>query len=217
MSKAANAGFSKNRLENIERFFQKKYVDPQILPGTLTQIWRRGELVHTGLTGHMDLERNKKMREDTIFRIYSMTKPITAVALMMLVEEGKLGLDDAVHIHIPQFKNLRVYASGVPSLVENTAGQFLTIPWKRPMKVVDLVTHTSGLTYGFMWRTAVDAAYRHQKINDWQTYRVTAGFGLRIVVPMLGPVPIALDFGFPIVKGPGDKEQIFSFWLGFFH
>lgn len=176
MSKAANAGFSKSRLENIERFYQKKYVDPQILPGTLTQIWRRGELVHTGMTGLMDIERNKKMREDAIFRIYSMTKPITAVALMMLVEEGKLGLDDAVHIHIPQFKNLRVYASGVPSLVENTAGQFITLPCERPMKVVDLVTHTSGLTYGFMWRTAVDAAYRAQKVNDWQTPGGLEGF-----------------------------------------
>ncbi len=191
MSKAANAGFSKSRLEAIDRFYQKKYVDPQILPGTLTQIWRRGELVHTGMTGHMDLERGKKMREDAIFRIYSMTKPITAVALMMLVEEGKLGLDDAVYIHIPQFKNLRVYASGVPSLTTNTAGQFMTLPCKRPMKVVDLVTHTSGLTYGFMWRTGVDAAYRHERIGDFNTPGGLEGF-----IEQLAKLP--LDFS------PGD-------------
>ena len=76
----------------------------------LTMVYRRGELVHTGMAGHMDLERGKPMREDAIFRIYSMTKPITAVALMMLVEEGALGLDDDVATHIPSWKNLGVYA-----------------------------------------------------------------------------------------------------------
>src|SRR5215469_1540266 len=187
MGKAANAGFSKSRLEAIDRFYQRKYVDPQILPGTLTQIFRRGELVHTGMTGHMDIERNKKMREDAIVRIYSMTKPITSVALMMLVEEGKLGLDDEVHKYIPSWKNMRVYASGMPSLVENTAGQFITVPCERPMKVVDLVTHTSGLTYGFMSRTAVDAEYRKQKVGEFQTPG-----GLDAFIEQLAKIP--LDF-----------------------
>ena len=69
------------------------------------------------MSGHMDLERGKPMREDAIFRIYSMTKPITAVALMMLAEEGPIGLDDDVATHIPSWKNLGVYASGMPSLL----------------------------------------------------------------------------------------------------
>src|SRR6201999_4252490 len=98
---------------------------------------------HNSFAGSMDLERNKPWREDAIVRIYSMTKPITAVALMMLVEEGKLGLDDAVATYIPSWKNLRVYASGMPSLVADTSGQFITVPCERATEVVDLVTHTS--------------------------------------------------------------------------
>ena len=187
MSKPENAGFSSARLKTLDRVMKSRYVDSGLLPGTLTQIWRKGEEVHTASAGLMDLERNKPMREDAIFRIYSMTKPITAVALMMLAEEGKIGLEDDVHTHIPSWKNLRVYASGVPSLVENTAGQFITTQPKRRMKVVDLVTHTSGLTYGFMWRTGVDAAYRHHKIGDFQTPG-----GLDAFIEQLATLP--LDF-----------------------
>jgi CubicO group peptidase (beta-lactamase class C family) len=73
------------------------------------------------MSGHMDIERGKPMREDAIFRIYSMTKPITAVALMMLVEEGLIGLDDDVATHIPSWKNLGVYASGMPTLLAGAA------------------------------------------------------------------------------------------------
>jgi CubicO group peptidase (beta-lactamase class C family) len=127
------------------------------------------------------------MREDAIFRIYSMSKPITAVALMMLVEEGLIGLDDAVHTHIPSWRDLGVYASGMPSLLADTPPSFLTDPVSRPMKVVDLATHTSGLTYGFMMRTAVDAAYRKAKVTD----RQTAG-GLQGMVDQLAQIP--LDF-----------------------
>jgi CubicO group peptidase (beta-lactamase class C family) len=187
MTKPESVGFSSERLGRIDRFFKERYVDPGILPGTLTQIYRKGEHVHTGMTGSMDLERGKKMREDAIFRIYSMTKPITSVALMMLVEEGKLGLEDSVHTHIPSWKNLRVYASGVPSLTTNTHGQFITTPVKRPMKVLDLVTHTSGLTYGFMTRTSVDAAYRKDKIGDFSTPG-----GLDAFIEQLSKLP--LDF-----------------------
>ena len=187
MSKPENAGFSSSRLKKIDELFKARYIDKNVLPGTLTQIVRKGETVYTSALGLMDIERNKPMREDAIFRIYSMTKPITAVALMMLAEEGKLGLDDDVHTHIPSWKNLRVYLSGVPSLVENTAGQFITKPPTRRMKVVDLATHTAGLTYGFMTRTAVDAAYRKQKVGEFQTPG-----GLDAFIAQLAELP--LDF-----------------------
>ena len=154
MGKPENAGLSSKRLATLDKVMKERFVDTGLLPGLHTQVWRRGELAHNGMCGSMDLERNKPWREDAIVRIYSMTKPITSVALMMLVEEGKLGLDDAVQTYIPSWKNLRVYATGMPSLVESTVGQFITTPCERPMKVVDLVTHTSGLTYGFMSRTA---------------------------------------------------------------
>src|SRR6185312_17298428 len=108
---------SSSRLATMDRVMAARYVDGGFLPGILHQVYRKGQLVHTGMAGHMDIERGKPMREDAIFRIYSMSKPITAVALMMLVEEGVIGLDDAVHSHIPAWKNLGVYASGTPSLL----------------------------------------------------------------------------------------------------
>jgi CubicO group peptidase (beta-lactamase class C family) len=187
MAKPENLGFSSERLKKLDGLLKTRYVDTSIFPGTLTQIYRKGEEVHTAAIGQMDLERGKKMREDAIFRIYSMSKPITAVALMMLAEEGKLGLDDDVHTHIPSWKNLRVYVSGMPSLVENTQGQFITRAPERRMKVVDLVTHTSGLTYGFMSRTAVDAAYRRNKVGEF----ATPG-GLDAFIEQLSTLP--LDF-----------------------
>jgi CubicO group peptidase (beta-lactamase class C family) len=180
-------GMSSARLARLDEVRKGRYVDGGYLPGMLTYVYRKGHLVHTGICGHMDLERGKPMREDAIFRIYSMSKPITAAALMMLVEEGLIGLDDAVHVHIPAWKDLAVYASGMPSLLADAPPSFLTTPVLRPMKVIDLATHTSGLTYGFMMRTAVDAAYRKVKVTERQTLG-----GLQGMVDQLAQIP--LDF-----------------------
>jgi CubicO group peptidase (beta-lactamase class C family) len=185
--KPETVGMSSARLTRLDHVMKGRYVDGGYLPGMLTQVYRKGHLVHTGICGHMDLERRKPMREDAIFRIYSMSKPITAVALMMLVEEGLIGLDDIVHSHIPEWKNLGVYSSGMPSLLPDAPPSFLTTPVQRAMKVVDLATHTSGLTYGFMMRSAVDAAYRKAKVVD----RETPG-GLQGMVGQLAQIP--LDF-----------------------
>jgi CubicO group peptidase (beta-lactamase class C family) len=183
-------GLSSSRLATLDRVMASRYVDSGALPGLITQIYRRGEIVHTGLAGHIDLERGKAMREDAIFRIYSMTKPITAVALMMLVEEGLIGLDDAVHTHIPAWKNLGVYASGVATLLANQPASYITKRPQRHMKVVDLVTHTAGLTYGFLMRTAVDAAYRKARIADFQTPG-----GLEAMIDQLSRLPLEFSPG----------------------
>jgi CubicO group peptidase (beta-lactamase class C family) len=188
--KSETAGFSKARLERLDRVMAERYVAGGHLPGILTQVYRKGELVHTGMAGHIDLERDKPMREDAIFRIYSMTKPITAVALMMLVEEGLIGLDDAVHTHIPAWKRMGVYASGVPTLLADQPPQFMTTQPDRPMKVVDLVTHTSGLTYGFMMRTSVDAAYRKLHLGQFDTPG-----GLDTFIEQLAGVPLEFSPG----------------------
>jgi CubicO group peptidase (beta-lactamase class C family) len=185
--KPETVGMSSARLARLDEVMKRRYVDGGYLPGMLTYIWRRGHLVHTALSGQMDIERGKPMREDAIFRIYSMSKPITAVALMMLVEEGLIGLDDTVHSHIPAWKDLGVYASGMPSLLADAPPSFITTPTSRPMKVVDLAIHTSGLSYGFMMRSAVDAAYRKAKVTD----RQTAG-GLSEMIDQLAKIP--LDF-----------------------
>jgi CubicO group peptidase (beta-lactamase class C family) len=187
MTKPETIGLSSARLARLDEVMKRRYVDGGYLPGLLTYVYRKGQLAHTSLAGQMDLERGKKMREDAIFRIYSMSKPITAVALMMLAEEGLIGLDDAVHTYIPEWKDLAVYASGTPSILPTGAPTYMTTPVQRPMKVVDLATHTSGLTYGFMMRTGVDAAYRAAKVVDRQTEG-----GLKGMIGQLAQIP--LDF-----------------------
>jgi CubicO group peptidase (beta-lactamase class C family) len=184
-----HAGLSTERLARLDRIMATKYVDTGHLPGILTQIYRRGEIVHTGMAGHIDLERGKPMREDAIFRIYSMSKPITAVALMMLVEQGLIGLDDDVATHIPSWKNLGVYATGNASLVGGPQS-FITTPPVRPMKVIDLATHTSGLTYGWMNRTSVDAAYRRADVSA-----LTTEGGLEVMVERLSTIPLEFSPG----------------------
>lgn len=190
MTKPETVGLSSTRLQTLDRVMTERYVESGALPGIITQVCRKGEIVHTGLSGAMDRERNKAMREDAVFRIYSMTKPVTAVALMMLVEEGKLGLEDEVQTHIPSWKNLGVYATGMPSLITDGPTQLLTTRPKRPMKVVDLVTHTSGLTYGFMNRTMVDAEYRKLKVGDFQTPG-----GLDTFIEQLSKLPLEFSPG----------------------
>jgi CubicO group peptidase (beta-lactamase class C family) len=100
--KPETVGMSSARLARLDEVMKRRYVDSGYLPGVLTYVYRKGHLAHTGRCGRMDIEPDKPMREDAIFRIYSMTKPITAVALMVLVEEGLIGLDDDVHSHFPR-------------------------------------------------------------------------------------------------------------------
>jgi CubicO group peptidase (beta-lactamase class C family) len=136
--KPETVGMSSARLARLDDVLQRRYVDSGYLPGVLTYVYRRGQLVHSGICGQMEVERGKPMREDAIFRLYSMTKPITAVALMMLAEEGLIGLDDAIDSHIPAWKNLGVCATGLPSLLGEAPLCFAATPTQRPMKIVDL-------------------------------------------------------------------------------
>ncbi|MEE8399366.1 MAG: serine hydrolase domain-containing protein [Desulfobacterales bacterium] len=153
-----DVGLSSDRLARIAPHLLQSYIDPKKISGAITLIARRGEIAYFSPVGMMDLEREKPMAEDTIVRIYSMTKPITSVALMMLYEKGLFALHDPVEKFIPEWRNLRVFASG-------NLPDFLTVPPSRPMNNQDLFTHTSGLTYGFMERTNVDAAYRKCEIG----------------------------------------------------
>jgi CubicO group peptidase (beta-lactamase class C family) len=150
---------SQAALDRVEAHLKHRYIDTGRFPGTQLLVYRRGKVVHSAVQGYADIERKVPVKDDTIFRIYSMTKPITSVAFMMLVEEGRVTLDEPVHKYIPQWNNLGVFVAG-------TAPPFLTRPLSRPMLIVDLLRHTSGLTYGFMQRTNVDAAYREAKIGE---------------------------------------------------
>ena len=154
-----SAGMSKAAFDRLEAHLKHHYIDPGRFPGTQLLVYRRGKVVHSAVQGFADVERKALMRDDTIFRIYSMTKPITSVAFMMLFEEGRVALDEPVHKYIPEWKDLGVFQAG-------TAPAFLTRPPSRPMLIVDLLRHTSGLTYGFQQRSNVDAAYRENKIGE---------------------------------------------------
>jgi CubicO group peptidase (beta-lactamase class C family) len=154
-----SAGMSKAAFDRLEAHLKHRYIEAGRFAGTQLVVYRRGKVVHSAVQGFADLERKAPLKDDTIFRIYSMTKPITSVAFMMLVEEGRVALDEPVHKYIPEWKNLGVFQAGV-------APAFLTRPPARPMLIIDLLRHTSGLTYGFQQRSNVDAAYREMKIGE---------------------------------------------------
>ncbi len=156
------AGMSAERLNRITRHLRERYVEPGKIAGCLPLVYRRGSVAYCEPIGQMDIERGKPMREDTIFRIYSMSKPITSVALMMLYEQGHFQLSDPVSRFIRSWRNQRVYRAG-------SYPQFLTDPVQRQMTMRDLLMHTSGLTYGFMNRSMVDHAYRKVGIGGAST------------------------------------------------
>ncbi len=153
------AGMSAARLGRIDSYLDERYLQTERFAGTLTLVWRKGEVAHYSAQGLMDAERAKPMTEDTIFRIYSMSKPITSVALMMLYEEGAFQLDDPVHRFIPSWERLKVWVAGAwPN--------FVTKAPERSMTMRDLLSHQSGLTYGFHVRNSIDAAYRELGVME---------------------------------------------------
>ena len=154
----ASVGLDGKVMGNIRDYLKEQYVEPGKYVGTLTLVARKGEIAYLDALGFMDRENKKAMQEDAIFSIYSMSKPITSIALMQLYEKSLFRLDDPIHWHIPSWRNLRVYESG---LYPN----YLTSRPKRHMTIRDLLSHMSGLTYDFMLRTNVDAAYRKTKLQ----------------------------------------------------
>ena len=158
-SSPSGHGLSTERLARIDNLLQTRYLDTGRLPCAVTLVERRGQIAHHSALGYMDVERQRAVQNDTIFRIYSMTKPLTSVAFMMLVEEGLVALDDPVHRFIPQWRDLGVYEAG---FLET----FRTRRTSRPMRMIDLLRHTSGLTYDFQQRTNVDAAYRKHRLGQ---------------------------------------------------
>ncbi|MDA0166573.1 beta-lactamase family protein [Solirubrobacter ginsenosidimutans] len=148
----AEAGFAADRLARIDRHYQR-YVDEGKLSGFLAVIARDGRLVHVAKGGLRDVEAGTPVEDDTVFRIYSMTKPITSVAAMMLWEEGAFELKDPVERFIPAFADARVWAGG-------SQQKPMTVPAREPVRMWHLLTHTSGLTYGFHYAEPLDGIYR---------------------------------------------------------
>ena len=149
---AAEAGLDSGRLKRIDAHFAG-YVDDGRLPGWLLTVRRHGRLAHVARCGSRDLEAGLPVTDDTVWRIYSMSKPLTSVAAMMLAEEGALALTDPVSTFIPSFGAVRVWAGGSDL-------RPMTVPAIEPVRVWHLLTHTAGLTYGFHRVHPVDALYR---------------------------------------------------------
>jgi CubicO group peptidase (beta-lactamase class C family) len=158
----AEVGLDTGRLKRIDAHFAG-YVADGRLPGWLLTVNRRGRLAHVARCGSRDLEAGLPVTDDTLWRIYSMTKPVTSVAAMILYEEGRLALTDPVGAFIPAFTDVRVYAGG-PDLKP------VTVPAAGPVTVWHLLTHTAGLTYGFHRVHPVDAMYRAAGF-EWGTPR----------------------------------------------
>jgi CubicO group peptidase (beta-lactamase class C family) len=148
----ATVGLDADRLERISSHFDE-HVQKGRLPGWLSAIGRDGELAWVGRGGCRDVESGIAVEPDTIWRIYSMTKPVTSIAAMLLHEEGRFDLNDDVAAWLPEFAEPRVYVEGPPDAP-------ITRPAAGPIRVWHLLTHTAGLTYGFQRCHPVDAIYR---------------------------------------------------------
>lgn len=183
IARPEDVGLNSARLAAIPKFMGS-YVDRGKLAGLSTLVARRGQIVHFESIGQRDRERGLPMERDSIFRIYSMSKPITSVALMMLYEEGHFQLSHEVSRYIPEFKKLRVWAGG-------TNEAWATKEPARPMTIRDLLTHTSGLTYGFMNQHPVDRLYRRNGIDGAATSQLT----LKDMVEKLADIPLLFSPG----------------------
>ena len=145
-------GLSSPRLQRLDSAMQG-YVERDQLAGLITVVMRHGKVAHLGLHGQMDLATGRPMREDAIFRIFSMTKPLTCLAVLMLYEEGAFHLQYPVAMYLPQFNELKVLVKQGPEGME-------LAPLERPVTIYDLLTHTSGLGYGLDAGTPVNALFQ---------------------------------------------------------
>jgi len=176
-------GFDSNRLDHIGAM-GRRYVDDGKLPCSVVQVARRGEVVYRDAYGQADLASQTPVSEDTIFRIYSMTKPITSIVLMQLYEEGELLLENPVERYLPAFADMRVWSGGSDQAPQS-------VPATRTMTIRDILTHTSGLTYGFLRQHPLDAIYRQHKLGDF----VVAPYSLSEAVERLASLPLLFEPG----------------------
>ncbi|MBI9042941.1 MAG: beta-lactamase family protein [Anaerolineaceae bacterium] len=172
------AGFSSERLARIPAVMQG-YIDRKETGGILTLIERKGEIVHTSKCGYQDLRTQTPIAADSLFRIYSMTKPIVSMGLMMLFEEARFHLNDPVQLYLPEFRDVKVWEAD---------GQ-LSVPKTAPT-IGQLLSHTAGLTYGVFGETEVDKQY--QAANLWQP-----GIDLQEMVRRIA--------GLPLICHPGER------------
>ena len=176
-------GLDEDRLARIDAHF-KGYVDGGKLPGWQVMVSRRGRVAHFSSYGLIDKEDGRPVEADTLWRIYSMTKPVTSVAAMMLWEQGKFDLSDPISKWLPEFTEQRVYTGG-------SAAKYSTVPATEPIRVWHLLTHTAGLTYGFHRVHITDEIYR----NAGFEFGNPRGLDLAGTVEAYAQLPLAFNPG----------------------
>ncbi|GEK04055.1 serine hydrolase domain-containing protein [Streptomyces sp. ATE26] len=177
------AGLDPKALDRLDRHFAR-LVDEGRLPGYLVSVARGGRVAHLTAYGHRDRAAGLPVAADTLWRIYSMTKPVTAVAVLLLVEEGRLSLDDPLDKHLPAFAGPRVYEGG-------SGADVRTRPARGPILIRHLLTHTAGLTFGFYHEHPVDALYRESGLE----YSVPPGKDLAETVEVYARMPLQFEPG----------------------
>jgi CubicO group peptidase (beta-lactamase class C family) len=186
----AGAHFNPQKLANIGEFFKNEVATGKI-PGAILLIEQHGKPVYHQFFGVRDPATKQPMTDDTIFRIFSMTKPITSVAAMMLIDQNKLKLDDPVEKYIPSFAKAKV---GVEKQTVNDEKALELVPLQRPITIRDLMTQTSGITYGFYGDSMVRKAYANANIYDGDV--TNAEFAERIAqLPLAEQPGILWDYG----------------------
>jgi CubicO group peptidase (beta-lactamase class C family) len=181
VSRPEEAGFGSDRLNRITQFFQSQ-VDKGAIPGAVVVVGRNGKIVYRQAIGYQDREKKLPMKVDSVFRIFSMTKPVTSVAVMMLAEEGKIDVMAPVAQYLPEFKDVKV---GVEKMDPAGGKAYLAFePPVRPMTVQDLLRHTSGLVYGPFGNTLVHQEYNKANLFD-------PGQTLEQFVSKLSKLPLA--------------------------
>jgi CubicO group peptidase (beta-lactamase class C family) len=197
-TKPERQGFSSERLEKLTQLMNAKVEDGTMVGG-MGMIARNGKIIYSQTYGQADREAGKAMTDDAIYRIYSMSKPITGVALMMLYEEGKFRLNDPIAMYIPEMANLQVALStagtgivsdGTTSTTTGAGDKSLIGQTRKPTRqptIRDLMTHTAGLTYGVFGNTEVDQAYRKAGL--------LGDMDLKEFVTALGKLPLQYDPG----------------------
>ena len=156
-ARPADVGLSADGLAAVDGALQR-FIDDGELAGAVTLVARRGKLVHTNAMGRKDLASGEPLNVDTLFRIYSMTKPVTGVAMMILHDEGLWRPEDSIAKHLPEFGNVKVFAG------QNTSGEPILEDPDHPPTLRELLTHTAGLSYGFDPQDPVDRLYQGAKV-----------------------------------------------------
>jgi CubicO group peptidase (beta-lactamase class C family) len=178
-----SVGLNSVQLARVGEHLRRAYLEPGKIPGYIALVAREGKVAYLDIAGQRDIERGQPMTEDTVLRIYSMSKPITSVALMTLYERGLFSLDDPVQRFIPAFGRLGVRKTGA-------FPQFVTEPCRRPMTIRHLLTHTSGLTYDFLRETNIDYAYRKLQVGNPRP-----GYTLADMIEELAQLPLEFSPG----------------------